>query len=74
MEDNRLTAHLKERPAQLQEARKNGVKVIGYFPGNYVPEEIIYASGAMPVGLIDGGNPVPAEVGLSVVEALGGEG
>jgi len=51
MEEERLATYLKDRPAQLIEAKNNGVKIIGYFPGNYVPEEIIYASGAVPLCL-----------------------
>jgi benzoyl-CoA reductase/2-hydroxyglutaryl-CoA dehydratase subunit BcrC/BadD/HgdB len=66
MNENGLATHLKERPAQLEEAKKEGVKIVGYFPGNYVPEEIIYASGAVPLCLIHGANPHPADVGLSV--------
>jgi benzoyl-CoA reductase/2-hydroxyglutaryl-CoA dehydratase subunit BcrC/BadD/HgdB len=67
MEERRLTAHLRDRPAQLSEAKKNGAKIVGYFPGNYVPEEIIYASGAIPLCLTDGGNSGPADAALSVV-------
>jgi benzoyl-CoA reductase/2-hydroxyglutaryl-CoA dehydratase subunit BcrC/BadD/HgdB len=67
MEENRLAAHLRDRPAQLEEAKKNGVKIIGSFPGNYVPEEIIYASGAVPLCLTHGGNPHPADAALSVL-------
>jgi benzoyl-CoA reductase/2-hydroxyglutaryl-CoA dehydratase subunit BcrC/BadD/HgdB len=67
MEENRLAAHLRDRPAQLEEAKKKGVKIIGSFPGNYVPEEIIYASGAVPICLTHGGNPHPADVALSVL-------
>ena len=67
MNDQHLAAHLRDRPARLKEAKKKGVKIIGYFPGNYVPEEIIYASGAIPICLIDGGNPHPADTALSVV-------
>jgi len=67
MEETRLAAHLKDRPAQLKEAKKDGVKIIGYFPGNYVPEEIIYASGAVPLCLTHGGSPQPADAALSVV-------
>jgi benzoyl-CoA reductase/2-hydroxyglutaryl-CoA dehydratase subunit BcrC/BadD/HgdB len=63
----RLTAHLQDRPAKLQEMKEQGMKVVGYFPGNYVPEEIIYASGAVPVCLSAGGNLRPAEAALSVV-------
>ena len=49
MENGKLTEHLKDRPLRLQEAKEKGGKIIGFFPGNYVPEEIIYASGAIPV-------------------------
>jgi benzoyl-CoA reductase/2-hydroxyglutaryl-CoA dehydratase subunit BcrC/BadD/HgdB len=67
MEETRLAAHLRDRPAQLREAKENGAKIIGYFPGNYVPEEIIYAAGAIPLCLIQGGSPRPAEAALSVL-------
>jgi benzoyl-CoA reductase/2-hydroxyglutaryl-CoA dehydratase subunit BcrC/BadD/HgdB len=67
MDENTLATHLKERPAELEKAKKEGVKIIGYFPGNYVPEEIIYASGAVPLCLIHGGDHNPADAGLSLV-------
>jgi benzoyl-CoA reductase/2-hydroxyglutaryl-CoA dehydratase subunit BcrC/BadD/HgdB len=67
MFEERLSIHLKDRPAQLKEAKKKGVKIIGYLPGNYVPEEIIYASGAVPICLAHGGSPLPADAALSVV-------
>jgi benzoyl-CoA reductase/2-hydroxyglutaryl-CoA dehydratase subunit BcrC/BadD/HgdB len=67
MEVKNLVTHLENRPMQLREAKKNGIKIIGYFPGNYVPEEIIYASGAVPLCLIRGGNQRPADAGLSVL-------
>lgn len=51
MEREELNLHLKNRPTQLREAKKKGAKVVGYFPGNYVPEEMIYASGAVPICL-----------------------
>jgi benzoyl-CoA reductase/2-hydroxyglutaryl-CoA dehydratase subunit BcrC/BadD/HgdB len=67
MQEERIAIHLKERPSQLLEAKNKGVKIIGYFPGNYVPEELIYASGAVPLCLINGGDSRPAEMALSVV-------
>jgi benzoyl-CoA reductase/2-hydroxyglutaryl-CoA dehydratase subunit BcrC/BadD/HgdB len=70
MEEKRLAAHLRDRPAQLEEAQKNGVKIVGYFPGNYVPEEIIYASGSVPLCLIHGGSSRPADAALSVVPQI----
>jgi len=67
MELGDLDTHLGNRPAQLREAQKNGVKIIGYFPGNYVPEEIIWASGAVPICLAHGGSSDTADAALSVV-------
>jgi benzoyl-CoA reductase/2-hydroxyglutaryl-CoA dehydratase subunit BcrC/BadD/HgdB len=67
MEWKDLTTYLGNRPAQLREAKKKGIKVVGFFPGNYVPEEIIYASGAVPLCLVDGGSHRPADAALSVV-------
>ena len=52
-----LATHLQNRQSQIMEAKKKGVKVIGFFPGNYVPEELIYAAGAVPICLAEGGNP-----------------
>ena len=51
MEQNDLSLHLENRRTQLREAQEKGTKIVGYFPGNYVPEEIIYASGAIPICL-----------------------
>jgi benzoyl-CoA reductase/2-hydroxyglutaryl-CoA dehydratase subunit BcrC/BadD/HgdB len=70
MEENRLATHLRDRPEQLREAKEKGVKIVGYFPGNYVPEEIIYASGAVPICLIHGGSSESADAGLSVVPRI----
>lgn len=67
MEGERLESHLEERIDSLREAKKNGIKVIGYLPGNYVPEEIILASGAVPICLVDGGDIRPVDAALSVV-------
>ncbi|MFC2070772.1 2-hydroxyacyl-CoA dehydratase, partial [Chloroflexota bacterium] len=67
MQEEHLAAHLRDRPAQLEEARKNGTKIIGYFPGDYVPEELIYASGAVPLCLTHGGSSRSADAALSVV-------
>jgi benzoyl-CoA reductase/2-hydroxyglutaryl-CoA dehydratase subunit BcrC/BadD/HgdB len=67
MQEERLAVHLRERPSQLKEAKNKGIKIIGYFPGNYVPEELIYASGAVPLCLISGGDSRPAEAALAVV-------
>jgi benzoyl-CoA reductase/2-hydroxyglutaryl-CoA dehydratase subunit BcrC/BadD/HgdB len=67
MDGKRLNTHLSDRPAQISEKKREGIKVIGYFPGNYVPEEIIYASGAVPLCLTHGGNSRLVDMALSVV-------
>jgi benzoyl-CoA reductase/2-hydroxyglutaryl-CoA dehydratase subunit BcrC/BadD/HgdB len=51
-----LREHLKERPLELQRLRRQGVKIIGYTPGGYMPEELVYAAGAVPVPLLQGGS------------------
>lgn len=66
----RLVKYLRDRPAALRKAKKSGVKIVGYFPGNYVPEEIIYASGAAPLCLAEGGSSLPADSALSVVPRM----
>jgi benzoyl-CoA reductase/2-hydroxyglutaryl-CoA dehydratase subunit BcrC/BadD/HgdB len=70
MDIEHLADYLKNRPAELEKAKEQGKKVIGYFPGNYVPEEIIYASGAVPICLNGGGTLELANKGLSVVPHL----
>jgi benzoyl-CoA reductase/2-hydroxyglutaryl-CoA dehydratase subunit BcrC/BadD/HgdB len=61
-----LDAHMENQLTQLEEAKKKGKKIIGFFPGNYVPEEIIYASGAIPIclshGTLDAAEAALAEV------------
>ena len=59
-----LSAHLKTRLVDLNKARAEGRKIIGYTPGGYLPEELVLASGVIPVCLIRGGDH-------SVVELAG---
>ena len=61
---------VKERLLQIRDQGRKGEKIVGFFPGNYVPEEVIYASGALPVCLIQGGNSSAAEAGLSVMPQM----
>jgi len=65
-----LDTHLRNRPAQLKEAKEKGVKIIGFFPGNYVPEEIIYASGAIPICLVHGGGSDMVDASLEEVPTI----
>jgi len=55
-EMDRLAAHVKSRIGDLIKLKKQGVKVVGYSPGGYLPEEIILAAGAVPVCLARGGD------------------
>lgn len=53
---DKLSEHLKTRMADLVKAKAEGHKIIGYTPGGYLPEELVFASGAIPIGLIRGGD------------------
>jgi len=55
----RLSDHLATRVTELARLQKNGTKIVGYAPGGFMPEELVYACGAVPVGLIRGGDPEP---------------
>jgi benzoyl-CoA reductase/2-hydroxyglutaryl-CoA dehydratase subunit BcrC/BadD/HgdB len=48
------------RPEELKRQKEKGVKIVGY-TGRSVPEELIYASGAIPYLLCRGGDPEPPE-------------
>ena len=51
------------RPEYLKKQKEKGIKIIGY-TGRFVPEELIYAAGAMPYLLCKGGEPEPPEAAL----------
>ena len=59
---NSLDIHLKTRAGELEGLKAEGHKVIGYYPGGYVPEEIILACNAVPVGLHRGGEHEPVQI------------
>jgi len=44
------------RPEELKKRKREGARLVGY-AGRFVPEEIIWASGAIPVALNRGGDP-----------------
>jgi benzoyl-CoA reductase/2-hydroxyglutaryl-CoA dehydratase subunit BcrC/BadD/HgdB len=48
------------RPGKLKEQKEKGVKIVGYI-GRFVPEELIYASGAVPCLMCRGGEPEPPD-------------
>lgn len=58
----KLSAHLKNRLVELTKARAQGCKIIGYTPGGYLPEELVIAGGAIPVGFIRGGDHAMVEM------------
>ena len=58
----RLSNHLKNRLVDLRKAREQGRRIIGYTPGGYLPEELVLASGAIPVCLIRGGDHTMVEL------------
>jgi len=51
----KLETHLLERTEELQRRKEQGAKIVGFIPG-FSPEELIHASGAIPLGLIRGGD------------------
>jgi benzoyl-CoA reductase/2-hydroxyglutaryl-CoA dehydratase subunit BcrC/BadD/HgdB len=61
---------LQDRRKSLERAKSDGTKVVGYFPGGYVPEELIYASGAIPLCLASGGDARMADEALSIVPSV----
>ena len=55
----KLMAHMRQRPFELKKLKEKGSKIVGYVPNGYMPEELVCASGAIPVGLIRGGDREP---------------
>jgi benzoyl-CoA reductase/2-hydroxyglutaryl-CoA dehydratase subunit BcrC/BadD/HgdB len=51
-----LSNYLKGRLVEIERLKKEGKKIVGYIPAGFVPEEIIWAGGAIPVALNRGGD------------------
>ncbi len=66
----RLDQAIAERPLQLQEAKDNGTRIIGMSGLGYVPEELIYAAGAIPMRLVRGGDPEPLAAAAGDMDRL----
>lgn len=64
---DRLSEHLKTRTAGLRKLKESGIKIVGYSPGGYMPEELVYASGSIPVCLVRGGDPEPVTESLAYI-------
>ena len=62
-----LSTHLKTRISELSKQKAKGTKIVGYFPGGFVPLELARAAGATPVCLIRGGDPEPVMEALQYV-------
>jgi benzoyl-CoA reductase/2-hydroxyglutaryl-CoA dehydratase subunit BcrC/BadD/HgdB len=62
-----LANHLKNRLVELSRAKSGGRKIIGYTPGGYLPEELVLAAGAVPVGMIRGGDHAPVELSSAYI-------
>ena len=61
----KISAHVGTRLQDLQQMRKKGQKIVGYIPNGYMPEELVYACGAVPVPLNRGGDPEPVAISAS---------
>jgi len=57
-----LSSYRKTRLADLGKAKEEGRKIIGYTVGGYFPEELVLAAGAIPLGLIRGGDHSAVEL------------
>jgi len=64
---DRLTEHLKTRISELAKQKAAGIKIVGYTPGGFMPEELVYAAGAVPICLMRGGDPEPVTESLAYV-------
>jgi benzoyl-CoA reductase/2-hydroxyglutaryl-CoA dehydratase subunit BcrC/BadD/HgdB len=63
----KLEEHLRTRVDELTRIKKEGGKIIGYLPGGYMPEELVYACGVIPIQLIRGGDPEPVAISAGYV-------
>ena len=63
-ESEALRKKAAERPIELRKLKENGTKIVE-FTGNFVPEELIYASGAKPYLMCRGGEPEAPEAVLT---------
>jgi len=61
----RLSEHLKSRIPGLAKQKAAGTKIVGYAPGGFIPEELVHATGAIPVCLVRGGDPEPVTESLA---------
>ncbi|MDY6879823.1 MAG: 2-hydroxyacyl-CoA dehydratase family protein [Thermodesulfobacteriota bacterium] len=48
-----------ERLVELELAKEEGTKIVGYYPSEYMPEELVLAAGMIPYGLLKAGDYTP---------------
>ena len=65
---NIIRSHLKSALTDLKQAKGQGRKIIGYTPGGYFPEELVLAAGAIPLGLIQGGDHSVVEASIAYID------
>ncbi len=53
---SRFLADVMDRKLEITKAKQQNIKIIGYTPGGYFPEELAYAYGVIPVALLRGGD------------------
>jgi benzoyl-CoA reductase/2-hydroxyglutaryl-CoA dehydratase subunit BcrC/BadD/HgdB len=52
----KLSLHLEKRRSELKKMKEEGARIVAYSPNAYMPEELIYAAGAIPLALNHGGD------------------
>ena len=52
----KLSQHVRGRTEEFAKMKREGRKIIGYAPGGYMPEDMVWAVGAVPVPLLRGGS------------------
>ena len=61
-----LREHIKGRALEIAKLKASGKKIIGYAPGGFVPDELIYAADAIPLCLNNGGDAEPTAEALAL--------
>ena len=67
IELNEISAHLKARLTELKAEQESGKKIVGYMAGGFFPEELALACGAIPIGMVRGGDQAAVEASGSYI-------
>jgi benzoyl-CoA reductase/2-hydroxyglutaryl-CoA dehydratase subunit BcrC/BadD/HgdB len=62
-----LVSDVRSRLVAVRAEKARGRKVVGYLPGGYLPEELVLASGAIPLGMIRSADQVAIEKSLEYI-------